>query len=290
MILGQTFPYLRQKHVLTRADESSVEVIYHDMIEASLEHQTLDGVHFFLDDSNCAQPAIDELRGRFGEARVVVNPLIEFPAMACRQKYVVGVRPRMIDTFARIRERETNTPYPLFTIAEFTAGPSCFLRLLSALLFAQPYDAMVTTSLAAQRVLESSLDAARDYLRSRLQTEVVGGPRTASIPPGVNESFLQPKDRRFCRKLLALPEDAVILLHLTSTRPGQRLDIELLLRVVTELTQRHPDLLLVAAGRGVNNVTDLAAGLGLGSKLRVISDFPFELKPFIYWAVARIGD
>jgi len=62
--------------------------MYHDMIEASLEHQTLDGVHFFLDDSNCAQPSIDELRGRFGEARVVVKPLIEFPVEDSRQEYV----------------------------------------------------------------------------------------------------------------------------------------------------------------------------------------------------------
>jgi glycosyltransferase involved in cell wall biosynthesis len=284
MILGQTFPYLRQKHALTGADESSAEVIYHDMIEASLEHQTLDSVHFFLEDSNCTQPSIDELRGRFGEARVVVKPLFEFPAVACRQEYVVGVKPRMIDTFARIRERETNTTYPLFTIAEYTAGPSCFLRQLSALLFAQPYDAMVVTSLAAQRVLESSLDAARDYLRSRLQVEVAGGPRTAIIPPGVNESFLQPEDRLFCRKLLALPEDAIILLYLTASRPGQRSDLEILLRVVSELVQQYPDLLLVAAGRNVNNLPDLAAGLGLGAKLRVISDFPFELKPFIYSA------
>jgi len=83
------------------------------------------------------------------------------------------------------------------------------------------------------------------------------------IPYGIDMEEFAPRDRRFAREVLGIPQEAQIVMFLSDNLTNQRKGFSLLSATLSELTHAH-NLLLLSVGRGKPPVTGPISCLHMG--------------------------
>jgi len=114
------------------------------------------------------------------------------------------------------------TRYSLTGLAEGLAQREVMAEL-AALLVAplEPWDALVCTSLAAQKAVEAQLAAVAHHLKTRFEAARIPPAVLVTIPQGVHTASFafDPEARRRWREALGVPADAAAVLHIADERP-----------------------------------------------------------------------
>lgn len=163
---------------------------------------------------------------------------------------------------------------------------SLFLPLLLAP--ALPCDVIVSPSHAAQSALRRLLDQVGAELQAPTGRRHGFKGGFEVIPYGVETSIFRPVDKAEARRMLALPEGAVIILYHGRLDPYTKADLRPLLLAFAQLVREPHDqpLLLVISGQDVNGASarleKMALEMGLGSSVRFLTNTAFELLPSVY--------
>ncbi len=292
MILAPAFAYLRQKNQFTVADQWGAAVAHHDLIYASLLHDAVDGVHFFLPGgarSDFARP-IRELEEEFGAEKVRIQDPMQFPSLITSAEHVALTGFGGFDGLQEIREMARRDTFPICSIVHSLPNPQLFTDYyVEALLFGKRHDSIVVTTNAGRKAMTEILNGVGEYLRFKLGVDLCPEFEFADIPLGVDERFLTPRDRIKCREALALPSCGAIVLYIGRLDEGFKADLEPLLDAFAYVAEKKQDFYLVIAGRegsgGYGAALEKRANdLGIGERLRIIRNFSYELKPTIYSA------
>lgn len=115
-----------------------------------------------------------------------------------------------------------------------------------------------------------------EYTRSQVLTHTRTPPeRVTVVPLGYDEKTFRPgaSRRDALRASVGLPADARIVFHLSSGEP--RKNLPRLVRAFARVAREYPDVYLVKGGGmlhpgGRNDVTALAASLGVGDRVRIL--------------------
>lgn len=114
------------------------------------------------------------------------------------------------------------TRYSLTGVAQSLAEREVMAEL-AALLVAplEPWDALICTSLAAQKAVEAQLAAIAHYLKARFEAARIPPAVLVTIPQGVHTAdfAFDPEARRRWRDALSLPADAAVVLHVADDGP-----------------------------------------------------------------------
>ncbi len=295
MILGQTFPYRRRRSVFTSADCWGAAVVHHDLLKAALRFGAVDEVHLFTETASTYTgdgvdlKALQELREDAGPEKVQVRSLEELPALCETNPYILIADIGNFGNLGLARRYNGERGYPVCCVVHAVSGPAALPQYLSILLLGRSFDSLVATSTAARRALEEMFAVASDLL-GNAQGPVAGSQiPIARIPLAVDDSFLHPVDRIACRKIFDLDPAAVVLLYLGRLSADYKADLEPLIRAFGELKKDNARLLLLISGWDANDsyrdtLENLARSMGVGSSLRIISNFPYFAKPLLYSA------
>lgn len=292
MILGQTIPYLRRKEHFTLADRWGSWVAHQDLVAAALRYGGLEGVHFFLREHlllNDTSPALEELRREFPGRGVEIKAAWELSALAERHEYVLPVEFVTFPNLTQARQAGRGGLFPVTAIVHATPSQRKVGLYFESLLFAEEFDAIVTTSEAGYRAMRALLEGAGEYMAARLEARAVPKIAVKKIPLGVEEGFLEARERGAARAALGLPAEAVIVLFVGRLTESFKADLEPLLVAFGRLASRDERLHLVVAGSegregyaGV--ISELAGELRLKERLTLKPNFAFSEKPLLYSA------
>ncbi len=292
MFLGQTIPYLRRKDHFTLADKWGSWVAHQDIVRAALRYGSIEGVHFFLREHLLLQDgtaSLQELRQDFPCHQVEIKHAWELTKLARQHKYVFPVEFVSFSTLAHARHTGRGCVFPVSAIVHATPGHQKLDVYFEALLLAEEFDTIVTTSEAGSRAVETMFDGAGEYIASKLGVKSVPRIKLKKIPLGVDETFLQVLNRHTARESLGLPAHAKILLYVGRLTESFKADLEPLLMAFRRLTAVEDDLYLVIAGHEGregygSTITAVARELGVGERLILKSNFAFSEKPLLFAA------
>jgi glycosyltransferase involved in cell wall biosynthesis len=264
-----------------------------DLVRATLTYNIADAVHFFLDQQESTSlpvaGAFQELRNDFGEARLRLRNRTEIPAITQEEQLLFFVQPPTLDRAAQVRHRTRPHAFPLCTIVHGVPTPEWMMWYVGALLLGESYDSMVVTSRAGRKALTDCFENIQDYVFRRSGAMLPRQFQFAEIPLGVDDTFLQARNREWCRQSLALPADACILLYVGRLSETYKMDLEPLLRVFARLRENSPSLHLVIAGKEgqeqySKKLESLIAAWRIEQHVTIFRDFPFFIKPLLYSA------
>lgn len=292
MIIAQTTPYLRRKNHFTRADHWGALVARQDLIRASLEHGTVEGVHFFLPSSifsSEATLALKELQQDFPHHIIEVKPLAELFSLAKRYQYVFPGEIEISPRLAQAREAKGGNTFPLSPIVHTIISHTPITLYLEIQLFAETYDVLVVTSETANRTVAKIFEGTTEYLKSKLGAKLTSKVQLAKIPLGVDERFLKSCDVAASRAELDIPSDSIVILYLGRLSEESKADLGPLLLAFRRLTLESPTIFLVIAGLDENGkysqiLRDAVSELGIIDRVSILTNFPFARKPLIYSA------
>jgi D-inositol-3-phosphate glycosyltransferase len=180
-----------------------------------------------------------------------------------------------------VRTPVTRQVYTIATLAHMRE----FLDLCLLNQGCRPYDSIVAPSRAAAEAVTAYLSEVESCTEGKVRYRG----RVDTIPYGFETEDMRPVDKAGARKALELPPHAVILLSLGRISWRTKMNYDRLLRLMAQLARASSaEVELVVAGADSDGesaqVRNLAATLGLSSKVRLITDFPDEQKATIYSA------
>lgn len=291
---AQAVQYARRRYAFGIADQHGAGVVHQDLVRAVLTTNTSREVHLYLDtysddERRVQQHALGELQQEFGSNRIQVKRALELEALAQSHRYAFVVSGVDFQPLAQARLALPGVYYPICALLHSIDSAYMIMNYISALLFAEPYDAIVATSRAGRTAVEALIHSAEEFINFRLGKVKLPQVQIADIPLGVDTNFLIPYDRTYCRRLLDLPPDDLLILYTGRLNQQQKADLEPLLATCNRLFKEIPNASLVIAGQdtvGVygQEVKSLAQSLGIGEKVTTIVNFPHFTKPIIYSA------
>jgi D-inositol-3-phosphate glycosyltransferase len=295
VILGQAFSYTRRRTVFTAADCWGAAVVHHDLLKAALRYGAVDEVHLFTEmpstytSGGVDLKAVQELREDAGADKVQIKGLEELPALCETNPYVLIADIGNFGSLGLARRYNGGRGYPICCVVHAVSGPAALPQYLSMLLLERPFDSLVVTSTAARRALDEMFALTSDLLGNG---SILGPGRqipVARLPLAVDASFLHPVDRIACRNIFDIDPGAVVLLYLGRLSADYKADLEPLIRAFGELKKNNARLLLLVAGWDAQDsyrdtLENVARSVGVGSSLRIISNFPYFAKPLLYSA------
>jgi hypothetical protein len=150
VILGQTYPYLRDSALLDQVNADAPDTTSGGLTRASLAGRAVSAVHFFVASQHVSRPSLQDLERRFGPERVALREVFELASLAARHPYVIAARPGTFDTVSRTRDATDGPPpYPIFAVLDRLPMPHGVVRLWTALLCTHEYDALAGTGHAS---------------------------------------------------------------------------------------------------------------------------------------------
>jgi D-inositol-3-phosphate glycosyltransferase len=187
------------------------------------------------------------------------------------------------DTFAPFALRaRASRPFPV-TVVHHTLSyeqllHDAVLRLLLAK--ARTYDAVICTSEAARRALESLVSHVAERFQADHGACLSYAGRYETIPLAVDVDRFRPLDRAAARERFAIEPDAFVLLWIGRLSLVDKADLLPLVRAFAGLVADNPQrkIRLVCAGTERHGerfgaaIADYAKHLGVGSEVRVIVD------------------
>ncbi len=293
MILGQTFPYLRERNGFTLADEWGANVVHQDLIRACIEYRVVDSVHFFLNPhSNLvkrASSAMRELNQEFGPQRVRTRSSSELYTQDMEEPLVVVDGLSADHDAALMRQAGDRDRFPFCYITHAVPMHPLAIPYMAMLTLGRPHDTIIVTSRAGQAAVTSFLESFSAFASERWGAEVKSEVQIAHLPLGVDTQFLYPRPRAWCREILGLPPQATVALYLGRLTERGKADLEPLLKVFARLAGENAELQLMIAGKDGNEryaqqVEVMAAAFGMGDRVKLVVNFPYLLKPVLYSA------
>jgi glycosyltransferase involved in cell wall biosynthesis len=287
--------YSRRHLSFASADEFGVQVAQHDLLDATLA-LTPGHVRFLagltprpISLAGVPRPndieAIDDLRARF-PTKVTTSKVTPFVVDDGRPVYLAG-GPELLSA-AEFRQGSPQG-FPICSVLHSSNWPGLLFAYMNALLVAEPYDCLVATSKAGRLVIERALEIARNFLTERLPGSYAPPDiRTTLIPLGVDQVYVDGRDRASSRDLLGLDRDAQVLLYLGRLSEQYKADLEPLIGVFSTLVN-YPHAVLVIAGQDLEgeyskSLERLSSSLGCRGRLRILTNFPPFVKPSLYAA------
>jgi glycosyltransferase involved in cell wall biosynthesis len=296
MILGQTHPYLRRKAKFGGGDTWGTVVAQADLVRAALEYTNIEGVHFLLDknrlNSADLQYALDELKSDFPDRNIKVisgEDVVRQPD-SLLQPYVFSV---VLGSMLDLLSARSCLPWFQAPVSGMLHSIPHHLHLslyLGLLLLSRESDIIVSSSSAGTRALAVFLTACRELIDGSTKASCARSIEIVTIPLGVDPTNIETKLSQIeARRILSLPEDSLILLHLGRISEASKADLEPLLLVVAGLRLKFTNVALVIAGRAPGNgyisyLQGVAARLNISDRVFFRPDFPFSEKPSLYRA------
>jgi glycosyltransferase involved in cell wall biosynthesis len=294
MILLHTVPYLRRREHFTTADKFGAWVAHQDIVKATLQYSSIEGIHFFLPffreyDKAEIPYGIEELKQEFPHHQIEVKKVSDLHDLARRSRYALADDFESFTSLALSRYAGQECLFPVSTIVHTIPRRIAFIDYSTALLFAEPFDAIVTTSEAGRRTVKAIFEDMEEFVVSKLKADITRKPNIIKIPLAVDEQFLRPRDPQAARLELGLPADSTIILYLGRLSETFKADLEPLLSTFRRLQSENSDLYFVIAGQDIRDsygpvVRSLAQQFGIDDRVKVITNFPYMHKPLLYSA------
>lgn len=300
MIFATHFPYFRQRHTFTAADQMGSAVAHSDLASYALLYGVVDAVHLYGDAelwpdpdgiaAKTAEAALAELRERFGTHRVGSRQTQDLTSVVPQDEYIyVTKAPYSVD-FSQIRSAMRKQFIPSCSIMHSVSWQDLLRFHISLLCLQEQYDALVATSRAAQHAFESIEDEVVEILESRLQHQFIRQRVTVkNIPLAIDPTTFGGCPKTLARQVLQLVNDGTYLLYFGRLSERYKADLEPLLRVFARLRREFPTLRLIVAGYEGSEqyrflLTSIAADLALGDSITFMVNIPPFLKQVVYSA------
>jgi glycosyltransferase involved in cell wall biosynthesis len=155
----------------------------------------------------------------------------------------------------------------------------------------RPCDAVICCSNASARAVQRLLETMADQLAPLLAAPPALPTRYPVIPWGIDTDFYQPREQRFARQTLGLPEAPVVFLWVGRLTPVDKADLMPLLLAFRRMVEASPDLpslLWIVGGEArkgyVNEVMSASIQLGLGDRVIVHTKLETRFTPLAYAA------
>lgn len=291
---AQTVQYARRRYAFGISDQHGAGVVHQDLVRAVLSTDSARELHLYLDtysedERRVQRHALEELRQEFGKDRIQVKQASELEECAKSHRYAFVVPGVDFQPLSQVRLSRPDLYFPICALLHSIDSAHMILNYVSAFLFAEPYDAIVATSKAGRTAVEALLDSTAEFIKFKLGEVRLPQVQIAEIPLGVDTNFLTPYDRKYCRRLLDLPPDDILILYTGRLSQQQKADLEPLLVACSRLFKEIPNASLVIAGQDAfdvygQEVKSLAQSLGIAEKTTTIVNFPHFTKPLIYSA------
>lgn len=295
MILGQLTPYVRTKTGITSADQRGAAVARHDLVRATLRYGDVEGVHFFLPEGLLSsealrQPFLD-LQEEFPDRSISIADLRTLETLAAEHQYIFVEPFVSFPRLGHLRQTVHQTPFPIAGLTHSVTSNINALLYIGILLFFNNYDVVIATSAAGRRAVNQGMYDTRRYLSERLSCRNVSQPEVVTIPLGIDNDLLSPKNQRQSRLKLGLPEDGIIIEYVGRLTDKHKADLQPLLYVLKRVLSIHPQTYLLIAGSETPDrpsytavLDQMARDIGVGHRMIVLKDFPFEQKSTVYSA------
>jgi glycosyltransferase involved in cell wall biosynthesis len=291
MILGQTLPYLRRREFFTSAEQWGASVASHEFVRAVLRTDAVDGIHFFLSPSTMLRgqtvDSLAELRDDFAGYPLELKDQSDLMAAVREHTYVFAETAVILPGLAYARQALPEPQFPITGITHAIPRLVDTMTFFGIFMFGEPFDAIVTTSEAGKKAIESILAETGRFLIAKLGSQNLSFPRVVKIPLGVDEQFLSPCDPAVARLALGLPLNETIILYLGRLTERFKADLEPLLVAFGRISRHRPNLRLLLAGNDSQDGYGQALGLmasqmGIAECVTIIKDFPYAQKPLMY--------
>ncbi|MBL6751719.1 MAG: glycosyltransferase family 4 protein [Nevskia sp.] len=207
------------------------------------------------------------------------------PAMRLGPDVVVTPMHSELASSLYLRQQMRQPAWPVVGMTHDLSHPLFFHAVLLAQLAGlREGDAIACCSSAAQSVMQRLSAKARSLAG-------LGGERLAFpvIPHGVDPAGCRRHDRAQARSLLALPREAAVFLYFGRIARASKADLAGLVRTFANIRRPAGACLLLAGGVGnrddaryLDELADLAAGLGLQESVRFLQNPDAERKQLIY--------
>jgi glycosyltransferase involved in cell wall biosynthesis len=196
--------------------------------------------------------------------------------------------------FAAHTRRSFNIPFPLFTIIHAIPFADMLTTYISAILFAEPCDAVVVSSTAGEAAVRSLITQCQEILNAYEESSLRESTMHASIhkiPLAVREEMLVPIPKDLARTTLGLSssEQSKILLYVGRLTSNYKADLEPLILAFAEVSRTDQDTILLIAGKDIEEgyaakLQSLSCGYGIGDRVSFATNFAPQLKRFFYAA------
>jgi len=298
MFFATFFPYLQRQHSFSWADLNGAWRAHHDLLRVALSRNIVDEAHLFISGlaqsdqvptGRGAQGSLRELSQEFGENRIRIKNGAELPLVTAKNDYIFVEKAPALYRLAHARLAIGKGAYPICSLVNSVCFRDMLNSFIAILTAAEPQDALVITSDAGFKAVKEALGQAEDFLRDQHLGISKDEVNVVKIPLAVEDGTFGSLDRGFCRRMLGLPIQSTVLLYLGRFSDEYKADLEPLLLAFRELAGTESDLLLVLAGQDVENryskhLENLADDLDVGTRVKVIVNFPPALKPIVYGA------
>lgn len=298
MFLATFFPYLQRQHSFSSADLNGAWRAHHDLLRVALSRNIVDEAHLFVTSagqsdgppiSRANQDAVRELIQEFGENRIHVKNGAELPLATAKTDYVFVEKAPALYRLAHARLAIGTGAYPICSLVNSVCFRDMLNSFVGLLVAAEPHDALVVTSDAGLGAVRESLRQAKDFLKEQQFCTSKNELTLVKIPLGVEEQTFGSLDRSFCRRALGIPTQSTLLLYVGRFSDEYKADLEPVLLAFRELAKTDSNLLLLLAGQDIDSryskhLENLADDLEIGTRVKVIVNFPPALKPIVYGA------
>jgi glycosyltransferase involved in cell wall biosynthesis len=288
MKFATTYPYYRQRHVFTAADQMGSTVVHTELLRSSLLHGTVESTYLIRDSPNSGElRAFAELSEEFGPSRVKLVSTVDYPAAASPSDTILVLKAPASIPFSQARQALGTSIGPICSLVHAVNWPNLMMSHFGLFCTQDSYDSLVVPSLAAKGAVLSIADQALEIIRNRFHAE--GPPtrfRVEHIPFGIDPEPFTGVARGDARALLHLPHDEVVLLYFGRLSLEYKADLEPLIRLLARLVPEYPKLRLVLAGHDPQSryqpvLNGLIEELGLRNHVTLMTEVSPVVKPIV---------
>lgn len=291
-------PYARRPLAFSPADYLGSLVAHHDLLVWALRTGAAGRAHLFCEQT----PAFSGVEAaRWNAERALSNIPAEIRAKVAL-KTVASLHPETsagtffvsrLSEFSQLAQlrRASRLFFPICAITHSVTVPNLAGVFANLLLNAEPCDAIVVTSRAAERAISSLVAQTRELLDEVQQGlgEAVRCPSVVHVPLGVDESLLIPLDKRTCRQTFGLAETDIVILYVGRLSRDYKADLAPLITGFGSLFHDTPAVKMLIAGNDPEHVAiarleHIVQTAGLEDQVRLVPNFPPNLKHVIYTA------
>jgi glycosyltransferase involved in cell wall biosynthesis len=293
MLLAALAAGWKRRDVFAPARPLNNSTAQRELLSAALRHSSAEELHMFSTKA-VSQPgalaAVErQIRDDLGTPRVKLQPILTFPELVRRRKYVF-----LADVFghqglAAARQATGAHAYPICASLLSVSHPLVVAMVFNLALFSQNYDAFVVTSQAASSAMLSLFEATCEFIARRFECKSLSLPRVSTIPLGIDPDFMSPRDRNESRAMLGLPMEAMILLQTLPLAPESAASLEPMMAAMRASAEIYPDALLViatpdSAPAPPAELLNMARAFDLENRIMVLPSISLFSKPFVYSA------
>ena len=180
-----------------------------------LRHAKVDRYHFW-NVTGAPIPELETLVNRIHPPEKPVRWIGRTDRPGLREAGVLNLPHPGLSDEAWLRRFSGTAAYSLCAITHTTATANVMRQVPEMLISpTEAHDALICTSSAVRRSLETQMDMAREYLEHEHGRRLRAEPMRVTIPLGVNvDDFApSPEHRKAWRERLDIPEDAVVALY-----------------------------------------------------------------------------